>query len=206
MARDATKLILPHDGVAKHRLAFAALAKQKFKLDDKYENAYWEFRKSINPLALPKFWQMVSVLKELVYERKDQDDPAENAVDEFFRLAHVAIPGRDRQEHTNEYTFADCIAFSVRWDDLNLYDALFDIVEGKSDDSYGDLIDSLPFAGEKFILRCQQRGFKNFDEFKSVLKKTVGAWWYEYIYDGENYIGMKLDDEAKDRIPNALSC
>lgn len=100
-----------------------------------------------------------------------------------------------------------------------LLDNMQQIITGKGDDGWGDLVDGLPLLGPKFFARMQKQRFYNYKHFRQVVRKTVVGFLAELInasdsdtdaarikkyankfcrmiLDGENYFEMSLENEA----------
>lgn len=114
-----------------------------------------------------------------------------------------------------DFSFEEAAAFARRWARLSGYyhKKLFYVVEGYSDDGYGDLCDNLPLLGVDFY-RCVKRAelhtHQRFArEVGEVINCLVGdgtryRWWENHIFNGENYHGMHLRDAVKNGLVHFL--
>ena len=161
-----------------------------------YEKSWDAFFENVPLLEIGRFWKMVDKLKELIVERMPTNSSlaTDRAIDEFFRLA---------QTEATFYTFGEAVQFAKTWDELKskLYDVLFNIVTDKGDDGYGDLMDSLPLAGPLVYEQCVNKILKN---NKDIIKSLGLAFkgdekMVKFVFHGENYFRMRLEEEAKKR-------
>lgn len=170
-----------------------------------YDEAWRINFNKIKILPMPRFWEMVVLFRQEVVRRLGPKFDSRKAVDEFFRIPqaadHTAVwDGRQWLKSKSPYTFEEAVQFARTWEEVKgpLYDKLFNIIEGKGDDSYGDLLDALPLAGQKFYERCLAGKFYNCDDFIELLKAEDDKL-FDTIYEGENYFEMFLEEEAKRR-------
>jgi hypothetical protein len=154
-----------------------------------FDRAWDKYFNGIETLSRARFWEMVPYLVgNLEYGQKKLN--SDNACREFFR----------KSEYDERYSFEEAVRFTKTWQvyKSDLYDskAFGQINFGKSDDSYGDLIDGLPLAGGEFVGRCLVGDFEGNTDFVESLKKVTSL--AKHIYNGENYFGMFLEDYAKE--------
>jgi hypothetical protein len=186
-------------GRANNSIDFSVLSSEVNLLHTAQENfdvAWDNFYKSIVPLLDPldRFWQIVDSLKDRLV---NCDFNAKAAIREMFRLSQVSGPGR------KEFSFSELVQFAKTWDELsgNLYEPLFEVITGKSDDGYGDLLDSLPLAGKVIYEQCLKGQIKNNQDLLDKIHSQENSHHLpDFIFNGENYFAMNLMDTAKKRV------
>jgi hypothetical protein len=168
---------------------------------------------SIEPLEDGRFWDLLKhyrseVIQYVMLYGRD----TESAADEFFRKSTFgSMRGVD-------WNFDEAMAFIAAYEIKvkSLYQPLFDIVEGRGDDGYGDLLDSLPLAGRETYEKCLTRKFFDNEEFEDFVKHSaqtiitkhcssgfqldtnkVVIKFQKHILNGENYNRMKLREQAE---------
>jgi len=152
-----------------------------------FDKEWHKYFASIPLLDRKRFWELVP---HLISNLDVRDFDSKKACREFVR----------KSECEENYTFDEAMRFSRAWDayksDLHSSQMFDEINFGKSDDGYGDLIDSLPLAGAEFMGRCLVGDFAgNKDFFEALVQVTPFA---KQIYDGENYFGVFLEDSVKE--------
>lgn len=180
------------DNTTLHRLAAA-----KFKADEAYEDA-WS-RKQVELMHPDRFWPILDAFVKIVGNRDlNQRDASKNACDELYRRCVCG--------ELQGVTFDDLIQFNANWNALSseLHTALFNTVTGKGDDSYGDLCDSLPLIGRENVTRLLNDGTLTNDDIVDIIENSrpIGTnkdVWREFVWEGENYFTMFLEDEARER-------
>jgi hypothetical protein len=172
-----------------------------------YNEAFREhFEHDITALPTGRFWQLAPVFSRWVYEFRfgyDRTNGVADAADEFFRQARVGdfrcLPG----EAVISYSLEEAMRFAKRWTELRnrLYQPLFHVVAGCSDDAYGDLLDSLPLAGQDVVEMAISGGYTSDRHFTQnvwdACRKRQLDELADFILEGENYIAMHLREAAQ---------
>ncbi len=171
-----------------------------------YHQAFSEhFDNQVTTLPTDRFWQLQTVFNRQVIRFRfgyGRTNGVEQAAREFFRQPYAGDfratgPG-------TKYSFDEAMSFAKSWRDIagQLYEPLFDVVTGRGDDGYSDLLDSLPLAGREVVNKATNREFDNNQQFEEAVVLACSKQGYEQltrlILRGENYIGMSLFDSAKD--------
>jgi len=117
------------------------------------------------------FWDGIEVLSRLI-DRMGVNKGTE----EFFRAAAVESPER----YIKAVQFSNTYRAIVDY----LYNPLFDVVQGCSDDTYSDVLDYFPLLGAQMV--------------NAALAGELPKVNYKEFYNGENYVGMRLED-ARDK-------
>jgi hypothetical protein len=178
-----------------------------------YTKTFREYLASLEPLPEERFWEMVDIYHHLIIRNMEKFSVSEMAAHELFRVPHADSrkirPTGVRR--SSKYTFDEALRFANDWGTYKsaLYNPLFEIVENRSDDSYGDLLDNLPLLGPKFYARCLKKEFSNGTNFENaaaiVANVCAGPYGMEaadqyrrFVLDGENYNSMMLKDKAEE--------
>lgn len=141
-----------------------------------------------------KFWDYVALLRGQIESLRCRDSlkfALVPGVLEFYRLALV---------QPEVYDIEAGISLAVGWTEVRdqLYEACQNLVEDKSDDSYSDLCDSLPFAGQEFVEDVLSGEIDDAKTFRAELRRQLLTEdWFNFVYDGENYVASTLEDQAK---------
>lgn len=183
------------------------LARLHVEVESNYNKAFDTYLKELPLLPIKRFWELLAKYRGLVIERLGYA-ATEKAADEFFRIPHAF--GRHTPKGVRErrpaYTFDEAIAFANHYGtiDNELYQPLFDVVKGRGDDAYGDLLDSLTLLGPEFHQRCLD-GLRNNEAFEEAVALTIATvcpnakipQFAQFILRGENYNSMMLRDAAR---------
>jgi hypothetical protein len=163
------------------------------------------FNNQVLPLSERRFWQLQPVFTEEVYRYRfgyGRTNGVEQAARELFRKPLADdFHGRDGQPVLS-YTLVEATQFAKTWQDLQrqLYTPLFDVVDGRGDEAYGDLLDALPLAGRSVVEASLAGEYGNNRVFEeAVLEVCLSATMLQLtdlILHGENYVGMSLFDAA----------
>lgn len=184
-------------------VALNKAAKAKAKAESNYEKAWRRARTDTPRLDVDRFWDIMEYFREKVLY--DRYDASKYATDELFRRCIC-----DQLEvNGTKVTFDELVMFLENYNAVEaaLRDALWEVVTDKSDDSYGDLCDSLPIVGRegvaKLLSASPDFGHDNntvisvIDE--SCPKDFDPAKWRKFIWDGENYFEMMFEEAAQTR-------
>jgi hypothetical protein len=110
-----------------------------------------------------------------------------------------------------DFTAQQFVSFAKTYSELDtqLSKALWDVVTDYGDDSYGDLIDTLPLLGRDFCKMILDGKWEKGDhkEFIAALKKEAKQWEYErnprlpaiqrFFVNGEEFVHMALSEAAE---------
>lgn len=201
------------------------LALEFNRVGAKFGKAFRHYMEELPLLDADRFWEILEkYFRPLVIERVFRQDAAKDAISEFFRVQSAAgkvqvwdSRGGYRYEEC-PYTFDEAIRFAKTWGHYKraLYKPLFDVVEDKGDDGYGDLLDSLPLAGQTIHNACHDHDYGNNRVFREAVKDTLEQAvdsqmknvddercakfkkkLTSFVIDGENYFEMRLSDIAQ---------
>ena len=126
-------------------LRLKAMAYREAK--ENYGTAFRDyFTNQVTELPEDRFWELQAVLRGKVctfrfgYKRTNG---VEQAASEFFRKPLASDFGK-----APSYSLDEAISFAKSWQGWRgrLYQPLFDVVEDRGEDAYGDLLDVLPLA------------------------------------------------------------
>lgn len=111
-------------------------------------------------MSYDRFWQLQLIFRQEVIRFRLQygrSNGIEQAAREFFRKPLAA------DFSGIEYTMEDAICFAKTWRVVSrqLYQPLFDVIEDRGDDAYGDLLDALPLTGQEVVEKSLRREFGN---------------------------------------------
>lgn len=158
------------------------------KAKEEYVRLWYKFSSGI-ALHPDRFWEILEEFKTIVISRLNSKYTSRESCDELFRQAAVG---------ELEVSFDELVGFSNNWSKIDnlLRTSLTTIIETKSDDGFGDLCDSLPLVGREIVSRLfTPAGMYEKDVFYLVGRSGLRS----YIWDGENYFGMNLDQAAQKR-------
>mgnify|MGYP007026198128 FL=1 len=180
-------------------LRLKAMAYREAK--ENYGTAFRDyFTNQVTELPEDRFWELQAVLRGEVctfrfgYKRTNG---VEQACREFFRK-----PVADDFGRYASYSLEEAISFAKSWQGWRgrLYQPLFDVVEDRGDDAYGDLLDSLPLAGSDLVGNALAREFGNQQQLDAGVLEGCGGneQLAKLILHGENYVAMALADAAQE--------
>ena len=163
-----------------------------------YHAAFRAFFDGLPALQDDRFWQLQPLLVQEVGQfrfKYGRTNGVEQAAQELFRkpLADNVAAG---SQGGCGYSLHEAVGFAKAWEGFRrrLYRPLFDVVEDRSDDGYGDLLDGLPLAGRQVVDGALAGEFGNHRQFEqaveSACQTTPGL--AELILQGENYLAMHL--------------
>lgn len=186
----------------------------------KYSKAFRHyFNTIVEPLEADRFWQILEqVYRPLVIARINRDSVVKDSAHELFR-------GCMYDNRTPTISFDDLIRFARSWEPVRktAYQPLFEVVEGRGDDGYGDLLDSLVLVGREVHEACVRRDYGNndvfernvtealhsaVDDFVNARKNDPWSNWNDertqgvkdklvgFVLHGENYNAMRLEEAA----------
>jgi hypothetical protein len=184
--------------VDKDLLRSAAGAASIFKeAENHFDDAFRSFLMSVEPMDFddPK------VAKITKYIRKDMDRPyRHDSKTSMFEVVRSSLRGYD-------FDYMDIMAFSRLHINLKneMYKPLFDVISGRGDDSYGDLLDALILAGPAVVKRIISGSYREGENDRveedirtAVEKSGESEKVTKSIIHGENYVGMFLEDGLKE--------
>lgn len=191
-------------------------ARQFRTAQESYHTAFRDhFANDIEALMDERFWQLHTVfLREVVLYRiaYGRSHGIGQAAEELFRkplagdFRGYGESGADKPLH---YSMTEAIQFAKSWQRLSrrLYEPLFNVVEDRSDDAYGDLLDALPLARREVAENSLGRMYGNGEQFEEAVRDACGGHpeLAQLILRGENYVGMALQDAARDYYASAAA-
>ena len=107
----------------------------------------------------------------------------------------------EANKNGRDLNFIDALRFVKTISNMKrpLSSQLYDVVEGKGDDSYGDFLDSFILVGkdvwEKTLSGCYKKG--DWELLKSDIIASVGEAMANFIIEGENYIEMYTTEKIQ---------
>jgi hypothetical protein len=179
---------------------------------DAYEGATVHLEHSLDVLPPDEFWPLVHAYRMEVFQAKRNGRDSKHAADCF--RCHM---------HGDENVGLLLLRMSKTWSETRrpLYKALDKITSGRGDDSYGDLLDSMPYAGRDVYEKILSGHFANEGEIREAVREAlrepvresmVSRWQpnvtdekieagidsaIKLIFSGENYNSMFLANEGK---------
>ena len=173
-----------------------------------YNRAFRDyFANKVTELPEGRFWELQAVFRgevctfRLAYGRTNG---VEQAASEFFRK-----PLADDFGKAPRYTLDEAVRFAKSWQGWRgrLYQPLFDVVQARGDDAYGDLLDALPLAGREVIEKALASEFGNQGQLEAAV--LIGCDGSKKLADlilhGENYVGTSLADASREFIASKLA-
>jgi hypothetical protein len=178
-------------------------AKALWEAKENYDNAFEKLYEESELIDESKFWGMVNnFLSELRYRCLDGRGSIYDSADEFTR--------KIRCSETNGVKTKDLIPFLKMYREKchALYEPLFNIVENRSDDSYGDFLDAFPLLGKGMYYKAINKEFRDNDHIEAEICSKVhndsGDLSAEKIkslvdmfINGESYFKMNFEDAIK---------
>jgi hypothetical protein len=158
------------------------------------------FQESVTVLADDRFWTLQGVFRTEVCKFRFNcggSNGVEQAAQELFRK-----PLAGDFDDNPTYMLEEAIQFAKTWPSIHnrLYRPLFDVVQDRGDDAYGDLLDALPLAGREVVEKAVGGGLANEQQFEAAVLEGCAAdeRLATFILHGENYVAMSLADAARD--------
>lgn len=176
------------------------------KSEGQYETAFDHWARSVPSLSPKHFWPEVDRLR-LIWEQEGHD--SERAAEEYLRLA--ACEGEEKLAAAVHF------AVSYRRYSESVRGACEHIVQGwdRGDDGFGDLMDSLPMAGEEVYTRVKSGEFfdedededdiVNIDDLEQCIRESVPKSGDQIVH-GEHYWASTLERAAAERMKFVLLC
>jgi len=201
------------ESMTREKLNKLALASREASL--KFDHGFLRYWRNVQLLNAHEFFVVVLPL----YVRNiitycfsyGYTDGVKNAAWELFR---VALCGEDEKKGEMALRFAR----TYREIRHRFSTPLFEVIQCKSDDGYGDLIDNLPLLGrdaydqlvsgyirqEKDVAEIVKSSVLDVNPLWNALGATSGIPMakkaFRFIWDGENYNAMALEDAAKEYV------
>ena len=130
----------------------------------------------------------------------------EQAAGEFFRKALAKDFHGFGARDIPVYSLPEALQFAKRWRTLasELDDALSQVVEHRSGDAYGDLLDALPLAGHDVCTQALAGRFRDNRDLEDGVRLACQATpgMTNFILRGENYVAMALYEAAREYYPS----
>lgn len=170
-----------------------------------YHDAFRDyFANQVTRLPIDRFWELQRVFRHDVCRYRfgyDRTNGVEQAARELFRKPY-ANDFTSYGETVPEYSVEEAVQFAKTWSELKsrLYARLFDVVDGRGDDAYGDLLDALPLAGREVVRKSVDGEFASNELFEQAVAEACQECQglAELILHGENYCYSHLHDAARD--------
>ena len=178
-----------------------------------YHQAFRDyFDSQVERLDANCFWQLQPVFVHEVYSYRfgyGRTNGVEQAANELFRKPFAEQFTTFGGPDVPQYTLEDAVRFAKSWREISrqLFDPLLQCTEIKSSDSYGDLLDSLPLAGQVVVDRCLPADNHSDDaivtylQLRDAVRQSAALKEYPelspFILNGENYIAMNLFEAGR---------
>lgn len=177
------------------------LAKAQRDSNAAYEKAFRKEIRSLKPMKLEEFWEVVPFVVERVLKDNDVDSAMHNLMCNAVYQSYGKCPP----------SFED-LSQPVAWElmvrFLNKYEEVKSTLHNKcsdlrglerGDDGYGDLMDSLPLAGKEIVEGLINDDIATYKQLEAafVTRNEIGkvvSLLQPFILNGENYITMKLEE------------
>ena len=183
--------------------AISKLAQDKRDADKAYETAFTVYLQKFKPMEVNLFWEMIDVFRDEIKSRMEYGtavgDASHNMFCKFVYRSYVdSDVGVWPEEEMGRWE--QMARFLARYSEVSrdLYKRLIKMPGiGHGDDSYGDLIDSLPLAGRKI---CSDIMEDNIANDKQLVASFDGPGMdppdklRDFILRGENYIKTTFDE------------
>jgi len=179
-----------------------SLARAKAAADKEYEKAFRAHLRSFKPLDIDVFWQVLDRFQTEIINGEKAGRDIESAVHNLtcslvYRSSHgKAITGWPEDQMTAWESLA---RFLNRYEEVSL--ALSRKMSempnlDRSDDGYGDLMDSLPLAGKEIFTAIMEDDIANNKQLEaafSAIPREPGLEYTahplkEFVLEGENYV------------------
>jgi hypothetical protein len=163
------------------------------------------FANEVTTLPNDRFWQIQGAfVREVVTYRFAyvRSNGVEQAARELFRKPlGDDFDGRDGGAATR-YSMHEAIRFARTWRELirRLYRPLFEVIEGRGDDAYGDLLDALPLAGREVVQKSLDYAYSSHRRFERAVRDAFEdqPQMAVLILHGESYVAMSLYEAGRD--------
>lgn len=175
-------------------------AREKWNAEQRYSKAFHAYWRTIPYLEDGRAWLLLDNLRGHISSRIDHDDNIKFAADEFYRLA---CTGESEHELPADraYTFHDACQFTRTYGKWvgDIRDKLYCIKDlDMRGDSFGDLCDGLPLAGQKTTHMILEGKITTRADLNRCIGR-IGKHWQKLVW-GENYVESTLIQEAEDRL------
>lgn len=179
-------------------------AKAKLKANRAFSKAWDGYYANCGNLTLPEFWPLLSLFRDEVdtyYFGYKRSNGVKQAAGEFFRKTLT----QESQQTNPKYDFDTACAFSITYSEVSealskKLARLFDM----HGDSFGDLMDGLPMAGQAFYEKVIAGELRKENQLNIAVRTAFqnsdpksAQRWTKLILEGENYFEMSLSDCAK---------
>jgi hypothetical protein len=205
---------LQQKGSTVERNELIRLAKAKQEAEKACHDAWYKVENKAPMMESEQFWPL---LDHVAYEIKvfrfgyGRSNGVKQGANEVGRqICTGQLP-----KELSHVTIDDFVSFAKTYNALDgrLSNALWSVVEGYSDDSYGDLIDTVPLLGRDFCKRALDGEWQEGDhnEFIQAIKDEVMDKWaddskrigqskarvVDFFVHGEEYVEMAISEAAE---------
>jgi rubrerythrin len=175
-------------GVAEARALVIATAK--------FNKAMIGLEYTLPPLTDDEFWSILAVYRKEVLSSIRAGRKSEASAHNL----QCRMESRGEQKAALYMRFAKTYELKAS----KLYKPLFEVVEGRGDDGYGDLLDNLPLIGREVYEKALDGYYGNesalrdavLESFKGTVKEAERL--ISYIFNGENYNQMSLNEKGRE--------
>jgi hypothetical protein len=173
---------------------------------DRYHDCFRQyFDQRVQPLSDDRFWQLQSVFRDEIRSFRfvmNRSDGVARAADEFFRNPYTGHFSDRNGRALPRYSLDEAMQFAKTWGEIvdRLYPVLFSVVTNRSDDTYGDLIDSLSLLGREVLEQAVEGKFTKMSQLLRAARARCKELSLPpaFVLEGENYVGSCLYESAMD--------
>jgi len=169
------------------------LAKARREANDAYGKAFRKEVQSLKPMDTAEFWEVIPALTARVTKDRDVDAAMHNLMCNAVYQSYGECP-------TPFEDLSQPIAWELMVRFFNKYEEVKSTLSKKcqelrglerGDDGYGDLMDSLPLAGEDVVNGLMSDDIATYKQLESAITSSALK---KLVLHGENYICMKLEE------------
>lgn len=164
------------------------LAKEKAAADEVYGVAFRAHLRTFKPMDTSLFWEVIEKFSENISARLKYGSGVKDGA---HNLLCELVYGNAEEDQM------------AAWEDMARFLACYELVThnlsikmadmpnlDRGDDGYGDLVDSLPLAGQKIVNAITEDDIANSKQLdKALADHPLG----KFILEGENYICMSFE-------------
>ena len=172
------------------------LAKARRETDEAYSKAFRATVRTLTPMTTEDFWKVIPFLGERLEADRDVDAAMHNFMcnNVYQSYGECAEPFEDL---SSPVAWELAVRFLNKYEEIKstLYKKCHDLrgLE-RGDDGYGDLMDSLPLAGQKIVDGLMNDDIATYKQLEKAFTGRDNAATAKFILNGENYITMKLEE------------
>lgn len=171
------------------------LAKARRESNQAYQNEFLKEVRSLSPMKTEEFWEVIPFLAKRVTSDRDVDPAMHNFMCNLVYQSYGDCP-----DSYDDLSGPVAWELTVRF--LNKYVEIKRTLSKKchdlrglerGDDGYGDLMDSLPLAGQEIVDGLMNDDIATYKQLEEAFTLKNDQPLKKFILHGENYIEMKLE-------------